>query len=290
MGLMVKKLLILTCFILVSSSFAVAQGPGPTINGFITIDGVPQDGITVQVKNRDTGVIKSCTTTCGSYIVVFTVGQDEDVIESNVTINGNTYSNTTIVNTKFLHHWLNISISTDEPDVPPYNPPDDNGNDDDEPEEPEDEPENNETEEPDDPPENNTDNDIPSLYNLTVTVFDNTTNSTSRVNNASVTIYNNNETKITKSYTNETGEAVFLLEEGIYIIKVEKDNHPPSFHTVNLLASMKYTTYMSSQNEGNNKNPIRSNEQGFPVVYFGIVVIVIILACVVIFFYRRREM
>ncbi len=83
---------------------------------------------------------------------------------------------------------------------------------------------------------------------------------------------------------------MFILGEGIYIIKVEKDNHPPSYHTISLLASTKYPVYMSSQNEGNNKNPIRSNEQGFPVVYIGIVVIIIILACVVIFFYRRSEM
>ena len=123
---------------------------------------------------------------------------------------------------RLVTHFCNISISTDEPynppDDPPYNPPDDNGNGD-EPEEPddptEDEPENNETEEPD---ENNTDIDIPSLYNLTVTVFDNITNNTSPVNNASVTIYDSNETKITKSYTNESGVAVFLLEEGNYIV------------------------------------------------------------------------
>ena len=60
---MVKKLLILTCFALVSSSFATAQIPLPIgIGGVVEIDGIPIGGITVQVENLNTGEVKTTTT------------------------------------------------------------------------------------------------------------------------------------------------------------------------------------------------------------------------------------
>ena len=182
-------------------------------------------------------------------------------------------------------------ISTEEP----YTPPNNGGGNGDDPlgngsngddgngDEPDD-PINNETEEPS---ENNTDNDVCNLYNLTVEVVN---NATGPISNASITIYDNNETKITKSYTNETGEAKFLLEKGIYIIEIEKDKHSSSYHTVNLLASMEYTTYMSSQNENSSSTPCNTCQQkdGFPVIYIiGVIVIVAVVA--IIFFYRRRS-
>lgn len=289
---MVKKLLILT-LILISSSFANAQPGMPLgIGGRILIDDMPVGGITVQVENLNTGEVKTTTTAydtphtkCGYYTVALT-GQNDDVIKVTVTY-GNTYSNTIVVDTSQVTQFCNLSISTeeppddppnggsgtggngDEPDEPPYEPP----------EEPDD-PINNETEEPS---ENNTDNDIRNLYNLTVEVVDNTTGP---ISNASVTIYDNNETKITKSYTNETGEAVFLLEEGIYIIEIEKNNHPVSYHTVSLLASMEYIAYMSTdENSGN--IPCPCQQTGFPVIYI-IIVIVIVVVAVIIFYYRRQ--
>lgn len=262
-----------------------AQIPLPIgVGGIVEIDNIPVGGITVQVENLNTGEVKTTTTAydtpytkCGYYTVALT-GQNGDTIKITVTY-GYTYSNTVIVDISQITQWCNLSIFTEEPYEPPDNPP--GGNGDNIPDEP-DEPENNETEEP---PENNTDNDIPNLCNLTVTVFDNTTNTP--VNNASVTIYDNNETKITKSYTNETGEAKFLLEESIYIIEVEKNNQPSSYHTVSLLASTKYTVYMPSQNK-NSSSPCRTCQQKdvFPAIYI-IIAIIIVVVSVIIFFYRR---
>ena len=275
---------------LIGSSFAIAQPGMPVgVGGIIEIDNIPIGGITVQVENLNTGEYKTTTTAydtpytkCGYYTVALS-GQNGDIIKVTVTY-GNTYSNTTTVDLGLVTQFCNISISTEEPydppDDPPYNPPD--GGNGDEPEEP---PENNETEEP---PENDTDDDICNLYNLTVEVTDNTTGDP--ISNASVTIYDNNETKITKSYTNESGEATFLLEEGTYIIEVEKDKHSSSYHTVSLLASMEYTAYMSAQNDGNSTNPMQQDdEQSFPVVYVGIAGVVTAIVAVSFFFYYKNS-
>lgn len=301
MAKMVCTLMLL--LMLIGYSFAIAQPGMPLgIGGMIIIDDMPVGGITVQVVNLNTGEHKTTTTAydtphtkCGYYTVALT-GQNEDVIKVTVTY-GNTYSNTCVVNLNLVTQWINISISTEEPyeppDDPPYNPPDNGGDNGDEP--PDDtpeEPENNETEEPDNPLENNTDNDIPNLYNLTVTVFGNNTNNTSPVNNASVTIYDSNETKITKSYTNDSGKAIFQLEEGNYIVEVKKGSYVSERNTFSLLASMEYPMYMTVQNDDSSTGSIQQDDQkqsGIPFVYIGVAVAVIIIVGMGIFFYRRSH-
>lgn len=278
--------------LLVTSSFAIAQ-PGMLmicVGGIIEIDDIPIGGITVQVENLNTGEYKTTTTAydtpytkCGYYIVDLT-GQEGDVIKVTVTY-GNTYSNTTIVDISqvTLFYICNISISTDEPyeppDDPPYNPPS-NGDEPDEPETPED----NETEEPpDEPPENDTDNDICNLYNLTVEVTDNTTGDP--ISNASVTVYRN-DSMVSKSYTNDTGIAAFLLEEGEYAIEITKDNYKLGSRTVNFLCSTEYTIPMETES---NPNPTPAQEEGTPIYFYVIVAVaIIIIISIFVYHYRRR--
>ena len=273
-------------FILISSSFATAQIPMPIgIGGIITIDGTPIGGITVQVENLNTGEYKTTTTAydtpytkCGYYTVALS-GQNGDIIKVTVTY-GNTYSNTTTVDLGLVTQFCNISISTEEPydppDDPPYNPPD--GGNGDEPEEP---PENNETEEP---PENDTDDDICNLYNLTVEVTDNTTGDP--ISNASVTVYRN-DSMVSKSYTNDTGIAVFLLEEGEYAIEIIKDNYGIGSRTVNFLCSTEYTIPMETES---NPNPTPAQEEGTPMYFYVIVAVaIIIIISIFVYLYHRRR-
>jgi len=288
---MVRKLLILI-FLLILSSFATAQIPMPIgVGGLITVDDIPIGGITVQIENLNTGEVRTTTTAydtphtmCGYYFDAL-FGQNGDVIKVTV-IYGGLYSNTTFVDTNQNIQFCNISISSEEPyeppDDPPYNPPEDPPYE--PPYEPPDDPENNETEEP---MENDTGDDIPNMYNLTVAVFDNTTNDP--ISNASVTIYGSNETKVTESHTNESGEAKFLLEEGNYIVTVKKDKHFSSYYAVSLSASMEYTAYMQKNEQNNIPHPAQPQEEGFPAIYTGVIGAIIAIICIAVFFYWRRS-
>lgn len=235
---------------LIGSSFAIAQIPLPIgVGGLITVDDIPVGGITVQVENLNTGEVKTTTTAydtpytkCGYYTVALT-GQNGDVIKVTVTY-GDTYSNTTTVDLVLVTQYCNISISTEEP----YNPPDDPLPSDDDDVSPDDDDEKPPSSEDNETDENDTDNDIRSQYNLTVTVFGNTTEP---IGNASVTIFCN-DIKIAKSYTNDTGLAMFVLEEDEYTIEVTKSGYNMGTRTVSLLCSTEYTFCMNKSIENSN--------------------------------------
>lgn len=273
--------------ILIISSFSVSSDGPPLpigIGGRITVDNVPVGGITVRVENVNTSESRTATTSydtphtiCGFYAVSLS-GSDGDVIKVTVTY-GKTYSNTVIVNIKRVTQFCNVSIITGE--TPPDPPPGGNGETPEEPEEPPeepDEPNGNETEEPE---QNETENGNETTYYLTVKVVDNITGDP--ISSASVTVYCN-ESKIAKSYTNDTGAASFVLEEGDYTVEVAKEGYSGKSGSFTLLCSVEQPFSLDKKGD-DNPNPQPTEGPGVPLYAYGIIcaIVVIIMLCVIIY-------
>lgn len=272
--------------ILIIPSFSVSSYDPPMpigVGGRITVNNAPVGGITVRVENVNTSESRTTTTSydtphtiCGFYTVSLT-GSDGDVIKVTVTY-GNTYSNTTIVNMGRVTQFCNLSIVPGE--TPPDPPPGGNGETPEEPEDPPEEPgepDENETEEPE---QNETENGNETTYHLTVKVVDNATGAP--ISSASVTVYCN-ESKIAKSYTNDTGTVSFVLEEGAYTVEVMKEGYSGKSGSFTLLCSVEQPFSLDKKGD-DNPNPQPTEDQGVPLYVYGIIcatVVIIILGVII---------
>ncbi len=280
-----KQMLWILVFILLMPSFVMAQSLHlpPITTGVVTIDGIPTGRITVQVENLNTTEeVQTTTTSPGNppheawrgYYIVLVSGQNDHIVKITVSYGGYIYYNTTKIGLARVT-WLNLSSVTGEPPSPS---PGGNGGTPEEPEDPledPEEPDGNETEEPE---QNETENGNETTYHLTVKVVDNATGNP--ISSASVTVYCD-ESKIAKSYTNDTGTASFVLEEGDYTVEVMKEGYLGKSGSFTLLCSVEQPFSLDKKGDG---NPNSTDEPGIPLyVYGGICAIAVIIILGVVY-------
>ncbi|MBA7665788.1 hypothetical protein ES703_73862 [subsurface metagenome] len=123
-------------------------------------------------------------------------------------------------------------------------------------------------------------------YYLTVAVVDNATGDP--IGSASVTVYCN-DSKIAKSYTNDTGVASFLLEEGDYTVEVTKEGYSGKSGSFTLLCSVDQPFSLDKKGD-DNPNPQPTEDQGVPLYVYGIIcaIVVIIILGVIAYWWWYR--
>jgi len=119
-------LVVVSIFMLSYCAYALPMPVG--ITGVVTIDGVPADGIIVNMENLNTGekkitVTKEIETGEHGWYIGALGANNGDIIRVYVIYNGETFEKTLTVNLSRATHYANITINTGTSQTPPPSPP-----------------------------------------------------------------------------------------------------------------------------------------------------------------------